>query len=390
MECFDPLDFLSSAPQSIPPSREEHADPLEVDVSRERDDLQVEDNDALESGHITALDLPHIQHADPSTVLAVLLLLQPTAQVNFVGDEQKDWQLVAKEKNVAGPLLDAVIQYYRKWGTTLLSTEEQLCSKIPALLLHFNEELLRYYLSVLSHYEVVDHPLREEILKQTALRISERCGRTAQPAITRQFLVDGIAGPIVLHEPALTSDNLGLKTWGASLLLSRRVARFSGKERVLELGAGTGLVGIAYALANTDADDVFLTDLPEIVPNLRHNLVLNNLTNVHASVLDWSNPASFLCEHGELKFDAIFVADPIYSPNHPQLLVETVARFLAPTGVMYLELPIREQYAAERQLLWDLLDRHRFKIICTEEDHGNDDWGQVQYIYKEVTWNDTR
>ncbi|AAS52921.1 AER240Wp [Eremothecium gossypii ATCC 10895] len=390
MECFDPLDFLSSAPQTIPPSRKDPLEPLVADALPESEGLKAEDNGATDTGHITVLDLPHIQYADPSAVLAVLLLLQPTAQVNFVGDESKAWQLVAEEKHVAGPLLDAALQYYRKWGSGSLSTEEQICSKIPVLLLHYNGELLRYYLSVLSHYEVVDHPLKDEILKQTALRISERCGRTAQPAITRQFLVDGVARPIVLHEPALTSDNLGLKTWGASLLLSRRVAGFTGKKRVLELGAGTGLVGIAYALANIDADDVFVTDLPEIVPNLRHNLALNNLTNVRASVLDWSDPTSFLHEHGELQFDAIFVADPIYSPNHPQLLVQTVARFLAPAGTLYLEIPIRAQYATERRLLWDLLAAHHLKVICTEEDRGNDDWGEVQYIYKEVGWSNIR
>lgn len=57
-----------------------------------------------------------------------------------------------------------------------------------------------------------------------------------------------------LREPALTGDMLGLKTWGTSYVISKKlefignqylddlINHSTGGFRVLELGAGTGLV----------------------------------------------------------------------------------------------------------------------------------------------------
>ncbi|KAI6821147.1 hypothetical protein KC332_g9423 [Hortaea werneckii] len=99
---------------------------------------------------------------------------------------------------------------------------------------------------------------------------------------------------IHLHEPALTADNLGLKTWASSYLLAKRlVLLHSDKEEtdfstttnppapqllpvlppdaeILELGSGTGLVGMAAA--RVLQRKVWLTDLEGIVGNLERNV----------------------------------------------------------------------------------------------------------------------
>ncbi|GAB1731510.1 hypothetical protein NU195Hw_g1512t1 [Hortaea werneckii] len=98
---------------------------------------------------------------------------------------------------------------------------------------------------------------------------------------------------IHLHEPALTADNLGLKTWASSYLLAKRlVLLHSDKEEIdssttnssapqllpvlppdaeiLELGSGTGLVGMAAA--RILQRKVWLTDLEGIVGNLERNV----------------------------------------------------------------------------------------------------------------------
>ncbi|KAI7598941.1 hypothetical protein KC346_g13984, partial [Hortaea werneckii] len=98
---------------------------------------------------------------------------------------------------------------------------------------------------------------------------------------------------IHLHEPALTADNLGLKTWASSYLLAKRLVllRSDNEEtdstttnspapqllpvlppdaEILELGSGTGLVGMAAA--RVLQRKAWLTDLEGIVGNLERNV----------------------------------------------------------------------------------------------------------------------
>ncbi|KAI7367925.1 hypothetical protein KC354_g3051 [Hortaea werneckii] len=98
---------------------------------------------------------------------------------------------------------------------------------------------------------------------------------------------------IHLHEPALTADNLGLKTWASSYLLAKRLVLLQSDNdesdttitkssappllpvlppdaEILELGSGTGLVGMAAA--RVLQRKVWLTDLEGIVGNLERNV----------------------------------------------------------------------------------------------------------------------
>ncbi|AMD19174.1 HBR273Wp [Eremothecium sinecaudum] len=402
---FDPLDFISSVSNS-------HTHTVDDGVICVQHKLQTKQAGLLSDSNasngprlnvpptppesdmspISVLDLPSPNLADPNVIYGVLQLLQPDTQVNFSNEQQdgnNDWKYVISEKNMSETTLYAIMNYYNKFNNKVIFNFQTLCTKVPMLLSQFGPELIGYYNNILRYYESSNAPLKNEIIEQASLRISEQCGRTALPALTRKFHVDGLSHEIKLHEPALTNDNLGLKTWGASLILSQKILQIHSRTKVLELGAGTGLVGISYALSHSESNSqIILTDLPEIVPNLKKNIRLNGLQNVHATVLDWTNPKSFLDEFGEEKFDTILIADPIYSPKHPYWLVAMIKKFLASDGIVYLEVPIRAKYKAERELLWNLLDLNNLKVLKEEYDDGYDDWGKVQYLFKEISFAD--
>ena len=226
---------------------------------------------------------------------------------------------------------------------------------------------------------------RERVWELASLRLSERSGRSAAPAMTRSFRISDELR-LSLHEPSLTEDSLGLKTWTSSLLLSRRLAALSKhlpscNPRVLELGSGTGLVGLAAAsIWQEQISEVLLTDLPEIVPNLQRNIELNSCSSggstpqVHSRILDWSDRADVPKTVDEA-YLVILAADPIYSSEHPQLLVDTVRSWLARSADsrFMIELPLREAYLKERQDLRNRLEAF-MDVVEEGEEVGYDDW----------------
>jgi hypothetical protein len=111
-----------------------------------------------------------------------------------------------------------------------------------------------------------------------------------------------------IREPPLTGDNLGLKTWGTAFTIAKKLESFTdllfpslvpgckpdcSSPKVLELGSGTGLVGIAAAAIW--GVSVLLSDLPEIKENLEFNVEANREVvkarggRTASRVLDWKN-----------------------------------------------------------------------------------------------------
>jgi predicted nicotinamide N-methyase len=159
---------------------------------------------------------------------------------------------------------------------------------------------------------------------------------------------------------------------------------------VLELGAGTGLVGIAAACVWRT--QVTLTDLPEIVPNLQYN-VDQNRELVHpfggymsVMALDWSDAANAPTSDYEL-YPVILAADPLYSSAHPRLLTEAVGRWLMKNqdARFIVELPLREGYDQERADLKARLKEIGLQVEAEGIESGYDDWESSDGQLKEVT-----
>lgn len=205
---------------------------------------------------------------------------------------------------------------------------------------------------------------------------------------------------IILHEPSLTADNLGHKTWLASFLLAKRLPTLipyipflrdqdqrESSYRVIELGAGTGLVGLAVAaLFHVD---VHLTDLRDIVPNLCSNVDTYQANTavkkkggcISVGELDWSDPQRFVDGPGTT-YDLVVAADPLYSPEHPAWLVGTIGHVLQKdeTARVVIELPLRDAYMPEVE---DFKERMRILGLTIEAEGletGFDDWQSAHQL----------
>lgn len=285
------------------------------------------------------------------------------------------------------------------------------------------EYLTRIVASPLAWIE--DANDRDLVWDRASARLAERSGRTGMPSLTRSFKIElgnSTSQTLQIHEPALTSDNLGLKTWGSAYTvannlhqlkehlagrLCRTEAGISHKPSILELGAGTGLVGLSVSCAWSD--HVLMTDLPAIVPNLRRNADLNadaiNAAGgaISTAVLDWTNPQEPLkaCDAagsdytlfaGQDHFDVVIAADPIYDESHPEALAATVDAWLAtPSGrhaYFILAYPLRQAYSGAVHELAGRLRSHGLALVVQQQESGRDDW-QDEITVEWSVWSHT-
>ncbi|QDS70822.1 hypothetical protein FKW77_004907 [Venturia effusa] len=272
------------------------------------------------------------------------------------------------------------------------------------------EGVPKYLTSIVSNELgwIKDEAEREEIWDQASMRLAERSGRAGMPAISRTFVIPSHSGHIELslHEPSLTEDHLGFKTWASSYMLAKRLCGMDlptlrhGRQRILELGSGTGLVGMAAAAVLKA--DVLLTDLPEIEGNLANNVSRNSNIieseggSATTAVLDWAaptllhgfSPVGTNASASHDPFPIILAADCMYSAEHPALLVNAISAWLvrSPEARIILEIPLREGYGYEKERD-DLRQKLRtlgLEVLEQGEETGYDDWGGAGSELQEV------
>ncbi|OLN87611.1 Protein-lysine N-methyltransferase EFM2-like protein 2 [Colletotrichum chlorophyti] len=154
-------------------------------------------------------------------------------------------------------------------------------------------------------------------------------------------------------------DDVGLQSWGASIVLSRMMCESPGRfgltqpalgssPRILELGAGTGLVSLMLGnmlphLGATDAAIVATDYHPAVLANLQANIAINfppsESSRIRTTTLDWSAPTMDPPLH--VPADIIIATDVIYAPEHAIWLRDCASRFLAANGVFWLLVTVR-------------------------------------------------
>ncbi|KAG9704309.1 hypothetical protein KCU73_g18057, partial [Aureobasidium melanogenum] len=134
---------------------------------------------------------------------------------------------------------------------------------------------------------------------------------------------------------------------------------------ILELGAGTGLVGVTAA--TLWKQPVVLTDLAPLVPALDANIGLNSEglqkanTNMEAGTLDWKHPTTLLVkdeQRPQTQAHVIFAADTIYSEEHPELLANVILKWLRKDkeARFLIAYPLRVCYIDYIREMWERLE----------------------------------
>ncbi|KAF8453469.1 putative methyltransferase-domain-containing protein [Terfezia claveryi] len=293
-------------------------------------------------------------------------------------------------------ILSGVTIHPRSWDGTVKKLPPQLSRYAP---LASNPGLSKWLTSLVANELrwIEDEDVKERVWEEAGRRLAERCGRAAMPSVTRGFRVEGVDYiTITLYEPSMTADNLGLKTWASSFLLAKRLgtSKLPLGSRALELGSGTGLVGIAAAVVL--GANVTLTDLPEIVPNLSHNVSLNS-SNPHlppsvgsmsVQVLDWTNQP--IAEDEGDKYPLVLAADPLYSPAHPGLLVGVLEEWVRRSreARVVVEFPLRERYEDVREDFWRRMRERGFVGVEEGEEEEEERKGKVRCWWGVYRWRE--
>ena len=228
---------------------------------------------------------------------------------------------------------------------------------------------------------------------------------------------------ITIAEPTgAKADNLPLSTWGASFILAEQLHKIdtsaalqnarqtteqggvdhAHQPKVLEIGAGTALVGITAALLWKSS--VVLTDLPKIVPGIAANISANQAqltkagTHVQCGTLDWTSPNTLTLQGpaghenvpltpAEHKFPIILAADVLYDEDHPPLLQEVVRTWLAPgpESRFVQSYPLRIAYLDIIRELWQRYEEAGLECVQEGQVTGDESWDE-EAPYEFCVW----
>ncbi|KAI1851025.1 hypothetical protein JX265_004557 [Neoarthrinium moseri] len=185
-------------------------------------------------------------------------------------------------------------------------------------------------------------------------------------AATAGFDFDGhLAKPLRLHED-LTSG-CGGQTWPAGMVLAKHMLRYHQKDlresRILELGAGGGLVGLAVASGCELENPLYITDQLEMFSLMGHNIELNELQGrVKAAILNWGE--ALAQEIVDFQPDVILAADCVYFEPAFPLLMTTLSDLLSlcPSATIYFCFKKRRradmQFLKKAQKAFDVAEVH--------------------------------
>lgn len=219
---------------------------------------------------------------------------------------------------------------------------------------------------------------REAILTAASSLLAVCSGSSAAGAINREFTFgDGLIHVTVNDAPLENQrfESVGAQTWGGACVLSEliveRPASFTHVHsqemsmRVLELGAGTGLVSLTLGKLLQSlgmGGEIVASDFyPLVLSNLKSNILANfpstsSSLSITANFFDWSLFPTIQTPDSPFdnKFDLILGADIVYEPLHSSWIKACLLRLLHRSGLFHLVIPLRPTHRLESRSIEDL------------------------------------
>ena len=303
------------------------------------------------------------------------------------------------------------------------SSRKPACDWLTVLISHLQKYLLK---------DGDDLEARETLIDDAAALLSILAGTASAGKLNRTFTFDhSLSPPIHVQVTDIPLENqdyttLGAQTWGGARVLAEIIIqnphRFAlhqesaVKPKILELGAGTGLVSLAafrYLASKGLGANIYATDFnPSILDNLVHNISINKLaipepnTDLEISCvsLDWSDPDATDADLFN-SVDLVLGADVIYEELHARWIRTCLEKFMRkprPGTVQptfHLVTPLRPTHTFESNTIeeifplrsetsgqygWELVVFSRYSILCEASDDEAD--GQIEYAYYTIGW----
>ncbi|KAI7897967.1 putative methyltransferase-domain-containing protein [Cokeromyces recurvatus] len=193
---------------------------------------------------------------------------------------------------------------------------------------------------------------------------------------------------VYLHEPCYIGNDLGFKTWGAAPMMAKKLLQQNiipniSECSVLELGTGTGMVGLVCD--HLGAAEIHVTDYhPRVLENVAYNIKLNK-SRANVSRLDFIEVAKSVNsnEWQNIKFDVVIASDLLYEMEHAEYLPIAVEKLMK--NDFYFMIPLRDTH-------WKEVNHFETKmeslgLICrkVEDYEREEEEGLVQFRYYEYT-----
>uniref|UniRef100_D8QJR4 FAM86 N-terminal domain-containing protein n=1 Tax=Schizophyllum commune (strain H4-8 / FGSC 9210) TaxID=578458 RepID=D8QJR4_SCHCM len=296
---------------------------------------------------------------------------------------------------------------------------------------------LRWLSALVAHLSCLEE-VPEKTLDDATSLIALCAGPASAGILTRDFSFPAthpkLAPSIDVRLTDIPLDNhdfhsVGAQTWGGACVLAEAIAEDPASFgftldaprglRVLELGAGTGLVGIAagkvvQALGMNDArlvaTDFYDSVLQNLASNIRSNFPADGDSGVtfECHRLDWEAFPRETVQPAPLDepFDVVLGADIVYEAEHATWIKNCLERLLrkptwpsehtTPPPTFHLVIPLRPTFDNESstiesvfptalQASGSLAIKSKELIMC---DAGSGVKGEiVRYAYYRIGWN---